>query len=370
MGTIAFAKKLIGLLRNIFGIYKSGTTLVIEPPDSGAVSIPGTATFGDLGATNVLVNTATKGTSAVGVVAIKNGTAPGSQPADETQIYSADISAGNAAAHIVSEGLVAAVTLGSLTVRQKGGVAGTDEVQISHDGGFVVFSDRNNSNPGRFELAGTTYGALLSFNGQTNGGALRGNGSLVEAVTASASGYTGFQALYVLVGGSMDASIYRVGAGAIGFGTTGATGAGYIGNYKGVATAGWGVPAVYGTGRVVGTVDARAAAAATYTVGAADGSFEVSGNVLVTASTTHSFSLDVSYTDESNTARTLILPMALLTGSLLSGGLITNVSGAVPYHSVVVQIRAKAATAITVRVSAGTFTSVTYNSEGLIKQVA
>ena len=143
-----------------------------------------------------------------------------------------------------------------------------------------------------------------------------------------------------------------------------------ITTYKTVVTAGWGVGAIYGQGRVDATTDARAAAAAAYTVGAADGSFQVSGNVLVTTSTTHSFSLDVSYTDESSTARVLILPMAQLAGAFVAGGLITNVTGAGPYESAVMQIRCKAATAITIRVSAGTFTTVVYNSEGLIQQVA
>lgn len=143
-----------------------------------------------------------------------------------------------------------------------------------------------------------------------------------------------------------------------------------IGTYSAVATAGWGVPAVYGTGRIVGTIDTRAAAAATYTVGAADGTFEVSGNVLVTTSTTHSFSLDVSYTDESNVARVLILPMTQLAGAFITGGLITNVTGAGPYEAPVITIRCKTATAITIRVSAGTFTTVVYNSEGVIKQIA
>lgn len=144
---------------------------------------------------------------------------------------------------------------------------------------------------------------------------------------------------------------------------------GLMGTYKAVATAGWGLPAIYAQGRAVDQT-ARSAALATYTVGAADGSFEVSANVLVTASVTHSFSVDVSYTDEGNTARTLILPMAQLGGSFISGGLITNVTGVGPYESPVIHIRCKAATAITIRPSAGTFTSVTYNAEGTIKQVA
>lgn len=139
----------------------------------------------------------------------------------------------------------------------------------------------------------------------------------------------------------------------------------------GIATVGWGVPAVYGYGDVAAATDTGTASIATYTVGAADGTFEVGCNVLVTTSTTHSFSCDVTYTDESNVARTLVLPVAQLAGSFVASGLITNVTGAGPYESPTMTIRAKAATAITVRTSAGgTYTTVVYNARGVIKQVA
>ena len=143
-----------------------------------------------------------------------------------------------------------------------------------------------------------------------------------------------------------------------------------ISKYKSVATAGWGIPVTYGYGTVDATVDARSAAVATYTVGAADGVFEVSGNVLVTASVTHSFSLDVSYTDEGNTARVLVLPVTGLTGAFVTSGLITAGLGAGPYEAAVMTIRCKAATAITIRPSSGgTYTSVTYNVAATIKQI-
>ena len=60
--------------------------------------------------------------------------------------------------------------------------------------------------------------------------------------------------------------------------------------------------------------------------------------------------------------------MAQLAGAFITGGLITNVTGTGPYESPVMHIRCKTATAITIRPSAGTFTSVTYNAEGIIKQ--
>jgi hypothetical protein len=138
--------------------------------------------------------------------------------------------------------------------------------------------------------------------------------------------------------------------------------------YNSVTTAGYGVPVVVAQGRA----DAQTATVAsicTYTVGASDGTFEVAGNVNVTTSTTHSFSVDCTYTDETNTARTFVLIVCRNGGATVN--LITNTTGAGPYAGVATMIRAKAATAITLRTSSGgTYTTVTYNCEGVIKQLA
>ena len=140
--------------------------------------------------------------------------------------------------------------------------------------------------------------------------------------------------------------------------------------YNNVSSAGLGVPATYGYGDVAAAVNVGTASIAAYTVGAADGTFEVGCNILVTTSTTHTFSCDVTYTDEGNTARTMVLPMEGLAGNFITNGLITNALGAGPYESAVMTIRAKTETAITVRTSAGgTFTTVTYNARGIIKQI-
>lgn len=140
--------------------------------------------------------------------------------------------------------------------------------------------------------------------------------------------------------------------------------------YAGVATAGWGSPAIYGYSTIAGTTNARSAAVASYTVGAADGTFVVSGNVNVTTSTTHSFSLDCVYTDETNTSRTLVIPMAQLAGTFVASGLITNITGAGPYESASMTIRCKASTSITIRPSAGgTYTAVVYNTAASISQI-
>lgn len=141
-------------------------------------------------------------------------------------------------------------------------------------------------------------------------------------------------------------------------------------SYNGVTTAGWGVSTIQADGTVAGTTNSRAAAAATYTVGGADGTFIVCGNINITTSTAFSFSLDCSYTDEANVARVLILPLAQLAGTFVASGLATNVTGAGPYESASMTIRCKASTAITIRVSAGgTYTTVVYNSTANIRQV-
>lgn len=135
-------------------------------------------------------------------------------------------------------------------------------------------------------------------------------------------------------------------------------------SYNGVATVGWGIPAIYGSGRATAQVAANASVA-TYTVGAADGTFEVSANILVTASVTNSFTCTCTYTDEGNTSRTLTLSFSQISGVLVTT--ITNVTGTGAYEGVPLHIRCKASTAITIATT-GTFTSVTYNCEGIIKQ--
>lgn len=135
--------------------------------------------------------------------------------------------------------------------------------------------------------------------------------------------------------------------------------------YNNIATSGWGLPAIYGTGRSTAQT-AAVTTVATYTVGAADGSFEVSANVNVTTATAHSFSVTCTYTDETSASRTITMPFIQVGGVTLIGT-ITNITGSGPYEGVPLHIRAKTATAITLATT-GTFTTVTYNVEGVIKQ--
>jgi len=112
---------------------------------------------------------------------------------------------------------------------------------------------------------------------------------------------------------------------------------------------------------------AAVASVATYTLGAADASFEVSANVLVTTSSAEAFTVTCAYTDEGNTARTLTLPFIILAGTTVAA--INFANGAAPYEGVPVHIRCKASTAITIATT-GTFTGATYNVESIIKRTA
>lgn len=143
---------------------------------------------------------------------------------------------------------------------------------------------------------------------------------------------------------------------------------GKLTTYNNVVTAGLGVPAIYASARVLAQTAAVASVVA-YTVGAADGTFEVAANILATVSTSYSFDVTVAWTDESNTARTLKLQLITQGGNVISNGAaLTNATGPA-FYGLPMVIRAKAATTITIATS-GTFTTITYNAEGTIKQVA
>jgi hypothetical protein len=127
-----------------------------------------------------------------------------------------------------------------------------------------------------------------------------------------------------------------------------------------------GVANIVATGRATAQAAANASVA-TFTVGAADGSFEVSMNLNATVVTALATTCTCTFTDESNTARTMIFPIQQLSGSLIALGAITA-TGA--WSTTVMHIRCKAATVITLLTSAGTFTGVTYSVEGIIRQIA
>jgi len=139
-----------------------------------------------------------------------------------------------------------------------------------------------------------------------------------------------------------------------------------IGFYNGINTAGWGMPAIYASGRSVAQTGA-VANVTSYVVGASDGSFLIQANVLVITSTAHVFQVTVSYTDEGNTARVANLMFSVLTGGTTPN--ITNTDGAIPFAGYDLRIRAKAGSTIQIATT-GTFTTVTYNVEASITQIS
>lgn len=125
-------------------------------------------------------------------------------------------------------------------------------------------------------------------------------------------------------------------------------------------------PNLVASGRATAQAAANASVA-TFTVGAADGSFQVWMNMNVTAATGIATTMTCTYTDESNAARTMIFPVQQVAGTLVAAGAVTA-TGA--WETVVMPIRCKAATVITLLTAAGTFTGVTYTVEGFICQTA
>ena len=142
-------------------------------------------------------------------------------------------------------------------------------------------------------------------------------------------------------------------------------GAGQAPSWQAAAGGGGGFPAVRSSGRSAAQT-AAVASVATYTVGGSDGTFEVSANVLITSVTAADFNVRVAYTDESNTARTATLVFTNVDGAVHTD---IDETGLGVHQGLRLHIRCKAATAITISTS-GTFTTVTYNVEGLIVQTS
>lgn len=141
--------------------------------------------------------------------------------------------------------------------------------------------------------------------------------------------------------------------------------------YNGVPTQGFGLASIVIANRQLAVTSA--VTIATYLVDRTgqDGTFEVAGDVLITSGSNYSFSIKCDYTDEVGTARTFFfIPVQLV--NVMKTDIDTVISqggGNVPYTTASVTIRAKDNTNITVYTS-GTFTSVVYNAEGTIKQIA
>ena len=142
---------------------------------------------------------------------------------------------------------------------------------------------------------------------------------------------------------------------------------GKVSTYAGVSTAGEGVADIRAQANI--TAQSSNATITSYANPAADGDYEVSGQMSVTASTALTTTLTVTYTDVANVVRTMILPIVSVSGTYVAAGAITG-AGASIWESPVMHIRVKASTTITILTSAGTFTGVTYSASGVIKKMS
>lgn len=105
----------------------------------------------------------------------------------------------------------------------------------------------------------------------------------------------------------------------------------------------------------------------TVTAGGSDESYQVSMNILVTSSASENFTATVDYTDEGNTARTMVLNFNSINGTVASSVRGTNF-GAAPYAGFPNHIRCKASTNIVFKTAAGTY-GCTYNVEAICKRL-
>lgn len=135
--------------------------------------------------------------------------------------------------------------------------------------------------------------------------------------------------------------------------------------FVGAATGTLGSPVLVGFGRSEGNTAANANVV-TITVPSSDCSYEVSCNLLATVATSFTFVVELAYTDEGSTARTVNFPFTL--GGPTVTTTCTNGAGAL-YLGIPLHVRAKAGTTMVGRTqAAGAYATVTYNIEILFKR--
>lgn len=119
--------------------------------------------------------------------------------------------------------------------------------------------------------------------------------------------------------------------------------------------------------RASGSATAQTGAVASvtsFTTGSAGGSFEIGGYIDVTAFTAGTISLQCDYTDPAGTARTLVIPLVALAGTI---GI--TVGSATDAQAIAVSIQTSGTNTIKIYTTVSVFTG-TYNVYGWIKQIA
>lgn len=224
----------------------------------------------------------------------------------------------------------------------------------------------NSSSIGNSASSSSLYGASSLIHNSSNASGIFGyNNSIAASCSNSyifgASNSIAHAGVYILGSGISSGAtntLYIGLSGSVGIqmdNSSNVTFPGKVTSYKGISTAGFGLSPVVASADTTGQTSA-VNPVCTFTPGS-NGTFEVGGYLTVTAVATDVITLEVTYTDETNTGRTLIL---------LSGISTTGVNNASS-----MTIRAKAANAITVKtvltVSSG---SITYDVGAWIRQIA
>jgi hypothetical protein len=144
--------------------------------------------------------------------------------------------------------------------------------------------------------------------------------------------------------------------------------AGGIDRYNNIATAGTGVPAIYGSYSTTGNTGA-VSNAINFTPQGVASRYRLSWSIDVTTATSHNFHLVGTWKDASGIARSQTLGGSDPAGNALVAGAITNAIGAGVYYGSVVFSIDNSATAITIS-TAGTFTTTVYNFDAILQQLA
>lgn len=366
------------------GTLATGTTVALQftetfTGDSGGASVHRFAVIdsGNSGSNNVSSQSAlrtigrTTSGSAVGTLRGQLSEFSHGGTALVTNAYAIDVDGSVASSGNITT--VALINVGAITYGSTGAVTNAKGVQVSNFSSATLTTNAFGFDclnlTGALTLTAGFRSRLTSGTGKWNvyadgtaNNALAGNVRIGSVVAPTV-------ALDVTGAALISATLGVTGNFAVNtnkFDVTATTGA--VAHIGGVTTSGaLGAVAVVASGRSTAQT-AAVTSVSTFTVGGSDGSFEVSVNVNVTTSTLHNFTVTCAYTDETNTARTVTLGLIQLAGATLITA-ITNVTGAGPYEGFPVHLRCKASTAITVA-TVGTFTTVTYNAEGIIKQTA
>jgi hypothetical protein len=140
---------------------------------------------------------------------------------------------------------------------------------------------------------------------------------------------------------------------------------GTLKRYGAVATAGNGLPSIMSSGRNAAVNAAAQTVINAFAVPAADTTYELNVNVLITTLGSGSFTVTCTYTDEGNTARTMTIPFINTAGAT-----VTTLAAAAPFATPDIRIRCKASSTISVQSVAGTFTGCTYNIEASLKKIS